>query len=64
MVIYRKIRENIRKKRCCYGTIAIKKEKCSINLNKTVYIGGSILDLCKVLMQDFQCNYIKNIHSD
>ena len=40
--------------------IAIEKEKCRINLNKTIYIKRSILDLSKVLMQDFQYNFNKN----
>ena len=46
------------------GAIAFKKEKCRINLNQTIYIGTSILDLSKVLMQDFYYNYIKNKYGD
>ena len=42
-----------RQKQFWNGPIAIKKEKCRINLNKPIYIGTSILDLSKVLMQDF-----------
>lgn len=33
------------------GAIAIEKEKSKINLNKSTYIGTSILDLNKILMQ-------------
>ena len=38
----------------------LKKGKCRWNLNKSVYIGTSILDLSKILKQDFHYNYIKN----
>ena len=46
------------------GAVAIKKEKCRINLDKPIYIGTNILDLSKVLVQDFDYNYIKNIYGD
>ena len=42
------------------GAIAIEKEKCILNLNKPTYIETSMLDFSKVLMQDFDYNYIKN----
>ena len=42
----------------------MKKENCSINLYKPIYIGTSILDLSKVLMQNFHYNYIKNKYGD
>ena len=42
------------------GAIAVEKEKCRVNLNKTIYIGASIINLSKVLIQDFHHNYIKN----
>ena len=32
---------------------------CTKNLNKSIYIGTSISDLSKVLVQDFYYNYIK-----
>ena len=35
-----------------------------MNLNKPVFLGTSILDLSKVLIQDVHCNYIKNINGD
>ena len=44
--------------------IAIEKEKYRINLNKLIYIGTGIIDLSKVLMQDFHFNYIKNKNGD
>ena len=31
-----------------------------VNLNEPIYIGTSILNFSKVLLQDFQYNYIKN----
>ena len=40
--------------------LAIEKEKCRINLNKPIYIETGILDLSKLLMQDFHHNYLKN----
>ena len=33
--------------------IAIEKDKCRTNFNRTIYIGTSILDQSKILMQDF-----------
>ena len=37
---------------------------CTKNLNKSIYIGTSISDLSKVLVQDFYYNYIKNKYGD
>ena len=42
------------------GAIATENEKCGINLDKTIYIGISILDLIKVLFGDFHYSHIKN----
>ena len=52
-----------RERQCRTGAAAIEKEKYRINFNKTIYIGTSILDLSKVLMQEFHCNYIKSKYS-
>ena len=52
-----------RERQCRNGAIAIEKEKYRINFNKPIYIGTSILDLCKVLMPKFHYNYIKNKYS-
>ena len=41
-----------KKKKIHNGAIAIKKEKCRINLNKSIYNGANTFDLSKVLMQD------------
>ena len=49
-----------REKQFRNGAIVIKKEKCRINLNKLIYIGASILDVSKVLIQDFRNYCIKN----
>ena len=49
-----------RKKRFRNGAIAIRKEKCRINLNKLICSGTCILDLSKVLKYDVHYNYIKN----
>ena len=54
----------LKNKHFCKGAIAIEKEKCRINLNKPICIGTRILDLVKVLMQDFQYSYIKSKHGD
>ena len=37
---------------------------CTKNLNKSIYIGRSISELSKVLVQDFYYNYIKNKYVD
>ena len=44
--------------------LAIEKENCRTNLNKPIYIGTGILDLGKLLMQDFHHNYLKNKYGD
>ena len=46
------------------GAIAIEKEKCRIDPNESIHIGTSILDVSKILMQDFHYNYIKNEYGD
>ena len=58
-------RENFKRaKQFCNGAMAIDKEKCKTNLHKWIYIGTSIFDLSKVLIQDFDYNYIKNKYGD
>ena len=49
-----------REKQFRNGAIAIEKQKCSLNLNKPICIGTSILDLSKVLMQSHYYNFIKS----
>ena len=40
--------------------VEIQKCKVTLTINKPAYIGMSILDLSKVLMYEFQYDYIKN----
>ena len=61
MVIWTNLK---REKQFCNGAIAIEKEKRGINFNNPIYISTSILNLGKVLMQDFRYNYIKNEYDD
>ena len=42
--------------------VAFHMHKTTINLNKPIYLGMSILDLSKTLMYDFHYNYIKEIY--
>ena len=39
---------------------AIRKSKVTLTINKPGYGGMYILDLCKILMYEFHCDYIKN----
>ena len=48
------------KKKIRNRVIAIEKRKCKINFNKSIYIGTGILDLRKVLVKDFDYNYIEH----
>ena len=41
------------------GLVAVHMKKTTIKLNKTIYLGMSILDLSKTLMYNFHYNYIK-----
>ena len=38
---------------------AIRKSKVTLTINKPAYGGMYILDLCKILMYEFHCDYIK-----
>ena len=42
------------------GLVIIRKSKVALTFNKPVYVGMCILDLSKVLMYKFDCDYIKN----
>ena len=41
-------------------SVAIRKNKVTLTLNKPTYIGMCILELSKVLMYEFHDDYIKN----
>ena len=42
-----------REKQFCSEAIAIENQKCRMDINELIHIGANILDLSKVLMQDF-----------
>ena len=44
--------------------VAIRKSKLALKLNKPAYIGICILELSKVLMYKFHCDYIKNKYAN
>ena len=44
--------------------VAIHKSKVALRPNKPGYIGICILELSKVLMQEFHYDYIKNTHDN
>ena len=44
--------------------VKIRKSKLSLNLNKPAYIGMCVLELSKVLMYEFHCDYLKNIYEN
>ena len=45
------LKSTFKREKKIFRVIVIKKEKCRININKTIYIVASILDLSKILMQ-------------
>ena len=47
-------------KKCDNDLVAIRKNKITLTLNKPACIGMCILELCKVLMDKFHYDYIKN----
>ena len=44
--------------------MAIEMKKIKVKMNKPVYLGMSILDVCKTLMYDFWYNYVKPRYQD
>ena len=45
-------------KKCSDHLMAIEMKKTRIKMNKPLYLGMSILDICKILMYEFWYNYI------
>ena len=43
----------------CENLIAVYMKKTQLKLDKPIYLGASILDICKNLMYDFHYNYIR-----
>ena len=48
----------------CEELVAIHMKKSSLKFNKPVYLGMSILDLCKTIMYEFHYKYIKPKYGD
>ena len=44
--------------------VAVKRGKVELTLNQPIYVGFTILDLSKMLMYDFNYNYIKRKYPD
>ena len=44
--------------------LAIEMKKTEIRMNKLVYLGFSILELSKILMYEFWCDYLKPRHGE
>ena len=51
---------HITHKTFCKNHAAIHEIKPVLTLNKPIYVGFTVLDLCKWLMYDFHYNFIKN----
>ena len=44
--------------------IAIEMKKAKVKMNKPVYLGLAILDMSKILMYEFWCDYLKPKYND
>ena len=44
--------------------MAVEMKKTRVKMNKSIYLGMSILDISKILMYEFWCDYIKPKHQD
>jgi hypothetical protein len=44
--------------------VAVKMDRCTIQLCKPIYVGFTVLDLSKTLMYDFHYNYMKCVYND
>ena len=51
-------------KRFARHLLAIEMKKAEILVNKPVYLGLSILELSKILMYEFWCDYIKSKYDE
>ena len=51
-------------KKCSDHLMAIEKKKTRIKMTKPLYLGMSILDISKILMYEFQYDYIKPKYGD
>ena len=48
-----------------YGNlVVVERAKVELMLNRPIYVGFAILDLCKTLMYDFHYSYIKQKYPD
>ena len=51
-------------KQCSENLLAIEMKKAKVKMNKPLYLGMSILDICKTLMYDFWYDYVKPKYND
>ena len=51
-------------KRISKDLMIIEMKKAEVKMNKTIYLGPVILDICKTLMYEFWYDYIKPKYND
>ena len=48
----------------CENLFTIEMKKVKVKMNKPIYLGLRVLEICKIRTYEFQCDYIKTKHQN